>query len=99
MFLQFPLHAGDGQEFDGNDRFFPINYLEHWKVVREIAEATGTPFNKSAYDAEAKREAEARAKKQQAPASNSRPARHGSPAPANATPAARKGEPSLIINA
>jgi phosphonate transport system substrate-binding protein len=55
------------KEFDGNDRFFPINYREHWKVVRDIAEKTGTPFNKQAYDAEAKREAEARAKKQQTP--------------------------------
>ena len=55
------------KEFDGNDRFFPINYLEHWKVVRDIAEATGTPFNKAAYEAEAKREAEARAKAKQAP--------------------------------
>ena len=44
------------KEFDGNDRFFPITYKEHWAVVREIAEKTGTPFNKTAYDAEAKRE-------------------------------------------
>jgi phosphonate transport system substrate-binding protein len=57
------------KEFSGNDRFFPINYKEHWAVVREIAEKTGTPFNKAAYDAESKREAEALAKKrQQAPA-------------------------------
>jgi phosphonate transport system substrate-binding protein len=53
------------KEFDGNDRFFPINYLEHWKVVRDIAEATGTPFNKAAYEAENKRAAEARAKAKQ----------------------------------
>ena len=31
----------------------------HWKVVREIAEGSGTPYNKAAYEAEAKREAEA----------------------------------------
>jgi phosphonate transport system substrate-binding protein len=56
------------KEFDGNDRFFPINYKEHWAVVRDIAEKTGTPYNKAAYDKEAKREAEARAKqKKQAP--------------------------------
>lgn len=53
------------KEFDGNDRFFPITYQEHWKVVRDIAEATGTPFNRAAYEAENKREAEARAKKAQ----------------------------------
>jgi phosphonate transport system substrate-binding protein len=51
------------KEFNGNDRFFPINYKEHWAVVRDIAEKTGTPYNKSAYDREAKREADARAKK------------------------------------
>jgi phosphonate transport system substrate-binding protein len=54
------------REFNGNDRFFPINYKEHWAVVREIAEKTGTPYNKAAYEREAKREAEARAKKSKA---------------------------------
>ncbi len=53
------------KEFNGDDRFFPITYKETWKVVREIAEASGTPYNKSAYEAEAKREAEAAAKKEQ----------------------------------
>jgi phosphonate transport system substrate-binding protein len=47
------------KEFDGYDRFFPINYKEHWAVVREIAEKSGTPFNKTAYEAEARREADA----------------------------------------
>ncbi len=53
------------KEFDGDDRFLPITYKDDWAVVREVAEKTGTPFNKTAYDAEAKREAEALAKKQQ----------------------------------
>jgi phosphonate transport system substrate-binding protein len=53
------------KEFSGNDRFFPINYKEHWAVVRDIAEKTGTPFNRSAYEAESKREADALARKQQ----------------------------------
>jgi len=53
------------KEFNGDDRFAPITYKETWKVVREIAEGSGTPYNKAAYDAEAKREAEALAKKQQ----------------------------------
>jgi len=61
-FFSFRFTPEMVKEFDGNDRFFPINYQEHWKVVRVIAEKTGTPFNKAAYDAEAKREAEARAK-------------------------------------
>lgn len=56
------------KEFDGYDRFFPITYKEHWAVVRDIAEKSGTPFNKTAYDAESKRDAEARQKAQQPPA-------------------------------
>ena len=53
------------KEFNGDDRFFPITYKDAWKVVREIAEGSGTPYNKAAFEAEAKREAEALAKKQQ----------------------------------
>ena len=51
--------------FDGADRFFPITYKEHWAVVRQVAEGSGEKFNKAAYDALAKREAEALAKKGQ----------------------------------
>ena len=43
--------------------FRSITYQKDWAVVREVAEKSGTPYNKSAYDAEAKREAEAAAKK------------------------------------
>lgn len=48
--------------FDGADRFFPINFKQHWAVVRSVAEAGGDKFNSAAYEKEAKREAEARAK-------------------------------------
>ena len=53
---------------DGDDRFLPITYQKDWAIVRDVAEKSGTPYNKSAYDAEAKREAEAAAKKAQQPA-------------------------------
>jgi phosphonate transport system substrate-binding protein len=53
------------KEFNGDDRFFPITYKETWKVVREIAEGSGTPYNKAAYDKETAREAAAAAKKAQ----------------------------------
>jgi len=43
---------------------WPITYKETWAVVREVAEKTGTPYNKAAYEAESKREADALAKKQ-----------------------------------
>jgi phosphonate transport system substrate-binding protein len=67
-FFSFRFTPEMTKEFDGNDRFFPITYKEHWAVVREIAEKTNTPFNKTAYEAEAKREAEALQKQQQTPA-------------------------------
>jgi len=51
------------KEFNGDDRFFPITYKETWKVVRDIAEKTGTPYNKAAYDAETRREQDELAKK------------------------------------
>jgi phosphonate transport system substrate-binding protein len=52
------------KEFNGDDRFVPITYKETWKVVRDIAEGSGTPYNKSAFDNEAKRETDAIAAKQ-----------------------------------
>ena len=48
--------------FDGADRFFPINYKEHWSVVREVAEAGGEKFNRAAYEKETKREEDAKKK-------------------------------------
>jgi phosphonate transport system substrate-binding protein len=64
-FFAFHFPPSMQKEFNGDDRFYPITYKETWKVVREIAEASGTPYNKAAYDAEQKREAEAAAKKLQ----------------------------------
>jgi phosphonate transport system substrate-binding protein len=51
------------KEFNGDDGFVPITYKKDWAVVRDVAEKSGTPYNKSAYDAESKRETEAAAKK------------------------------------
>jgi phosphonate transport system substrate-binding protein len=48
--------------FGGADRFFPITYQKDWAVVRKIAEETGTPFNRAAYDKESAREAATRQK-------------------------------------
>ena len=48
--------------FGGADRFFPITYQKDWAVVRKVAEETGTPFNRSAYDKESAREEAARKK-------------------------------------
>src|SRR5262249_32699726 len=64
-FYAFRCPPSTVKEFNGDARSVPITYKETWAVVREVAEKTGTPYNKSAYDAETKREAEALAKKQQ----------------------------------
>ncbi|MCC6775161.1 MAG: phosphate/phosphite/phosphonate ABC transporter substrate-binding protein [Hyphomicrobiales bacterium] len=64
-FFAFDFPPSMRKEFNGDDRFFPITYKDTWKVVREIAEGSATPYNKAAYEAEAKREADALAKKQQ----------------------------------
>lgn len=45
--------------FDGADRFFPITYQKEWAVVRQVAEAGGEAFNRTAYEKESKRESDA----------------------------------------
>lgn len=65
-FYAFRFSPAMTKEFNGDDRFLPITYAKEWKVVREVAEKSGTPYNKSAYDAESRREAEAAAKKAEA---------------------------------
>ena len=66
-FFDFKFPPEMTKEFNGDDGFVPITYQKDWAVVREVAEKSGTPYNKSAYDAESKREAEAAAKKATAP--------------------------------
>ena len=48
--------------FDGADRFYPVTYLKDWEVVRKVAEGSGEAFNRTAYEKESAREAEARKK-------------------------------------
>jgi phosphonate transport system substrate-binding protein len=55
------------KEFNGSDRFVPIRYKDDWAVVREVADKSGMPYNKTAYDREAQREATELAKKQLSP--------------------------------
>jgi phosphonate transport system substrate-binding protein len=38
VLLRLPLPDEMKKAFDGADRFFPINYKEHWAVVRQVAE-------------------------------------------------------------
>lgn len=39
--------------FDGADRFYPISYQKDYAIVRDVAEAAGEKFNRSAYEREA----------------------------------------------
>ena len=50
-------------QFNKATHFVPITYKETWAPIREIAEKTGTPYNKSAFDVQSKKEAEAAEKK------------------------------------
>jgi phosphonate transport system substrate-binding protein len=62
-FYDFRFPPEMQKDFEGDDRFFPITYLKDWAIVRKVAEDSGTPYNKAAYEKEAAREAEAARKK------------------------------------
>lgn len=62
-FFSFRFPAAMQKEFNGDDRFLPISYQKDWAVVRDVAEKSGTPYNKAAYEAENKREEDARARR------------------------------------
>lgn len=83
-FYDFTFPPEMAREFNGDNKFLPITYLKDWAPVRDVAEKTNTPYNRAAYDAEARREAEAAARRQQQAAP---PA--AAPAPAPTTPAQR----------
>jgi len=59
-FFSFRFPPAMIKEFNGDDRFLPISYQKDWAVVRDVAEKSGTPYNKAAYEAESRREAAAR---------------------------------------
>jgi phosphonate transport system substrate-binding protein len=62
-FYDFRFTPEMTKEFNGDDRFLPISYKKDWAIVRKVAEDSGTPYNKAAYEKEAAREAEAARKK------------------------------------
>lgn len=72
--LGFRMPPEMSRELNGVDRFVPITYRETWKPIREVAEKSGTPYNKAAYETRAKAEAEAAAKKAAAEPSPRQPA-------------------------
>nr|WP_067286841.1 phosphate/phosphite/phosphonate ABC transporter substrate-binding protein [Marinobacterium profundum] len=52
------------ETFNGADRFYPVTYKEDWKVIRDIAHATGTAYSKAGLKALAEKDAAKAAKKQ-----------------------------------
>jgi phosphonate transport system substrate-binding protein len=64
-FYDYRFPAEMQKTFGGADRFFPITYQKDWAVVRKVAEETGTPFNRGAYEKESAREEAARKKASQ----------------------------------
>lgn len=62
-FMDYKWSDALKKEYAGEDRFLPMTYKDTWRPIREVAEKSGTPYNKVAYEAQAKREAEAAAKK------------------------------------
>jgi phosphonate transport system substrate-binding protein len=79
--LAFRMPEAMSRELNGVDRFTPIAYKETWAPIRDVAERSGTPYNKAAYEARAKREAEAEAKK----AAEAPPTTPGAPPASGAT--------------
>ncbi len=61
-FASYKFTAEMTREFNGDDRFHPVNYQRDWAVVRKVAEDTGTAFNRAAFDRENAKEAEAKKK-------------------------------------
>ena len=75
-FEEFRFPASMQKEYQGFDRFLPMTYKETWKPLRDVAEKSGTPYNRTAYEAQQKKDAEAAAKKavaQPAPAAPGKP--------------------------
>ncbi len=62
-FYSFAFPETMKKEFNGDDRFLPISYKTDWEAVRSVAERSGTPYNRAAYEAETRREADAAARR------------------------------------
>ncbi|OBQ46156.1 phosphate/phosphite/phosphonate ABC transporter substrate-binding protein [Halodesulfovibrio spirochaetisodalis] len=62
-FSTYRFPAEMQKAFKGADRFYPITYKADWKVIRDIADATGTSYNADGLKKMAAKEAAKKAKK------------------------------------
>ena len=81
-FEEFRFPESMQKEYKGFDRFLPMTYKDTWKPLRDVAEKSGTPYNRVAYEAQKKKDAEADAKKA---AAQPGPQPAGQPLPAGQT--------------
>jgi phosphonate transport system substrate-binding protein len=49
-FSEFKFPDTMSKQLEGNNRFYPVEYNRDWKLVRQIAKASGTRMDKAAYD-------------------------------------------------
>ena len=46
-FFSFRFSPVMSESFDGSDRFYPVTFKDDWKVIRDIAHATGTSYTRT----------------------------------------------------
>ena len=51
-FFDYKFSAELQKEFLGDDRFLPVDYKKDWELVRAVAVASGTPYNRAQFDQE-----------------------------------------------
>ena len=51
-FFDYKFSPEMQKEFLGDDRFLPVDYKKDWKLVRGVALASGTPYNRAQFDKE-----------------------------------------------
>jgi len=54
-FFDYKFSPEMQKEFLGDDRFLPVDYKKDWELVRAVAVASGTPYNKAQFDKESKK--------------------------------------------
>ena len=54
-FFDYKFSPEMQKEFLGDDRFLPVDYKKDWELVRAVAVASGTPYNRAQFDKENKK--------------------------------------------
>ncbi len=70
-FFSFRFSAEMSKTFGGADRFYPATFKEDWKVIRDIAHATGPAYTKKVLQKLADKDAAKSANKASSPAAKS----------------------------